>query len=189
MPLPESEVSYEQEELLCSTLEIFPKIRHERRREFLLSKNGVADLFVGILGLSDPSDMTFIYERLPRMHRDFIRLLPPSIAHQIIAFVHPRDICEMGISLRLVDTHSCELASCCHAWRKVMISAELWKLLYRNLGLNSMLNQYFNLQSPIRVYRLCRLIIRKTYGLTTLLEVGSKGTLSGDLFKRIPLVF
>jgi hypothetical protein len=123
----QNSVAYEQEELLCSTIEIFQKITSERRRQFILS----------ILRLSDPSDMNFIYERLPRMHRDFIRLLPPGIAHQIVTLVHPRDICEM--------------ATCCHAWRDVMKSPELWKLLYKNIGLNSMLNQYFNVESPIKV--------------------------------------
>lgn len=117
---------YEQDELLCAALEIYPKLDDKKRKAFLLS----------IMKQCSPSDMNHVYNILPRLHRDFIRLLPPHIAHQICTLVHPRDICEM--------------ARCCKAWRTVMKSPELWLLLYKNIGLHSMLNVYFNADADIR---------------------------------------
>lgn len=52
-------------DLLYATLIVFPKLPLLKRQEFLLS----------LLREADPMDMDFIFESLPRLHRDFIRLV------------------------------------------------------------------------------------------------------------------
>ncbi|KAJ3377945.1 hypothetical protein HDU92_007797 [Lobulomyces angularis] len=112
------------DENIYNALSSFPNLSSKSRKQFILA----------LLSQMDPEDMDFLYNVLPRLHRDFIRLLPSNISHKILTYIPPLDI---SVVTRV-------------SWRKVTRSSELWLMLFKNIGLHSMLSNYFKKDSPMK---------------------------------------
>ncbi|KAJ3059241.1 hypothetical protein HK102_010088, partial [Quaeritorhiza haematococci] len=100
-------------------LSTFPTLPRHRRHAFILA----------LLHACDPSDMTFIFTTLPRLHRDFIRLLPPILTHRILAYIHPLEYPK--------------LAGVSKSWSSVLGDQDLWFTLYRRIGLLSLVERFY----------------------------------------------
>ena len=112
--------------LLYKTLRRFPQLTHEQRQSFLLS----------LLTECDPYDMLFLKDRIPRLHRDFLELLPLNTKFKVLSLIHPRDLCTV--------------AGVCKKWRRTLQNADLWAQLYTNMGLQSMCDSYYDPNEPMR---------------------------------------
>ncbi|KAJ3337652.1 hypothetical protein HDU93_000730 [Gonapodya sp. JEL0774] len=81
-----------------------------------------------ILRQCDPLDFLFINDQLPKLHRDFLGVLPPHLAQRILTHVHPRDLCTVVAASRK------------HA--ELVRDQELWRTLYASIGLRAMADLY-----------------------------------------------
>ncbi|KAJ3272333.1 hypothetical protein HDV01_005767 [Terramyces sp. JEL0728] len=92
----------------------FPRCSWKLRRKWLLS----------ILYECDPTDMDYLNDRIPRLHRDFIKLLSSKIVYRILEFVNPKDLAILSQVSR--------------TWNSILTSKDLWFALYESIGLKSM---------------------------------------------------
>lgn len=111
--------------LLRRVISRFPRLPLQQRRDFLI------DLVMSC----DPWDNRFLLARLPRLHRDFLALLPVKIANQILLYARPKDFVSIS---QVAD-----------AWRQLFTaSEEAWKNYYGQLGLHKsqVVSRYYDPQ-------------------------------------------
>jgi hypothetical protein len=72
------------------------------------------------------SEIWFLKELIPFLHRDFVVLLPRTIVHRILTYLHPKEL------------FLCTLVS--KKWKSILDEHSLWEALLRNIGLESMIH-------------------------------------------------
>ncbi|KAJ3312458.1 hypothetical protein HDV04_003058 [Boothiomyces sp. JEL0838] len=102
------------EAIFSQFIKQFPHCDWKVRRKWLLA----------ILYECDPTDMAYLNERIPRLHRDFIKLLSSKIVYRILEYVNPRDLASLSQVSR--------------TWNSILTSKDLWFALYESIGLKSM---------------------------------------------------
>ncbi|KAI9092410.1 WD40-repeat-containing domain protein [Phlyctochytrium arcticum] len=112
---------------LASLSASFPKLPPQQRANILLA----------LLNQCDPEDMKFLSSVLPRLHRDFVNLLPKPITHQMILYVHPRDLCTM---VRISPV-----------WNSVVGEDTLWKKLYAQIGLGPLSSRLHDPRASVKI--------------------------------------
>ena len=122
MMLPESDGS-----IIRKLLKRFPN----------LSRTSRQNLVIDLIRLCDPLDMQYLSKKIPKLHRDFIALLPKAIVHRILGFMHPRDFC-----------NAVQVST---SWAKTTVDIELWQKLYAKLGLVAMSDAYYLPHMPMLV--------------------------------------
>ncbi|KAJ3293590.1 Kinesin-associated protein 3 [Borealophlyctis nickersoniae] len=68
--------------------------------------------------------MQYLDKILPRLHRDYIKLLPADPVHRILSYIHPRDFCVA--------------AQVSKPWLRALQDAQLWHKLYTRIGLSTL---------------------------------------------------
>lgn len=104
----------------------FPRIAPQKRCSLLLA----------ILKQCDPQDMRFLSAVMPRLHRDFLKLLPPDIIHRILFHIQPKDLITA--------------AQVSKAWSRALKDQALWHKLYSRIGLAALSNTYYNAKCGFR---------------------------------------
>ncbi|KAI8916890.1 WD40-repeat-containing domain protein [Entophlyctis helioformis] len=105
--------------LASRMLHRFPRLSVSQRCDFLLA----------LLKACDPSDMQFLGRVVPRLHRDFLSLLPLAISHRVLSFVRPSDLATV--------------AQISRTWFSVVSNGSLWTRLYGLIGLQSMADVFY----------------------------------------------
>ncbi|KAJ3057402.1 hypothetical protein HK097_007581 [Rhizophlyctis rosea] len=105
----------------------FATLTLHQRQSFLLS----------ILKQCDPQDMLYLNAVLPRLHRDFIRLLPTEPVHRILSYVHPRDFCTATQISR--------------PWQHALRDVRLWHRLYARIGLQALADANYVPEASMKV--------------------------------------
>ncbi|KAJ3149873.1 hypothetical protein HDU86_006831 [Geranomyces michiganensis] len=99
---------------LFALIRRFPSLPPVRRQAALLA----------LFHQCDPIDMAFIAKVYPRLHRDFVRLLPTTAVHTILQLCAPRDFCT--------------IARVSPVWLERMNDLALWESLYGRVGLGAL---------------------------------------------------
>lgn len=78
-------------------------------------------LIISLIKLCDHRDLNYLSNKLPRLHRDFLALLPAEINYKILTYIYPRDLCS--------------LVCVSKTWAKVATDPKAWETIYRRLGI------------------------------------------------------
>ena len=120
-------------------------------------------LIINLIRQCDPTDMQFLTKKIPKLHRDFIELLPMKISHKILEYCSPKDYCH--------------IVQVSNAWSNAAKDVKLWQKLYARIGLVAMTDAYYIPHVPM-VYNAKRL-----YSLGN----WSKGLFTFKKFRAHPL--
>jgi hypothetical protein len=129
-----SNVESQPESSAESTESIFQKFLHVFVSAPLEERNG---MLLAILKQCDPSDMKFLNQQLPILHRDFISIPEKRIVNLILQYLHPKDLVTVS--------------KVCKSWFEVMTDSKTWFSLYESIGLQSMAAVfYINNGTPLQ---------------------------------------
>ncbi|KNC97735.1 uncharacterized protein SPPG_06736 [Spizellomyces punctatus DAOM BR117] len=115
------------ESVTAQFLQSFPQLSPPHRHSILLA----------LLKQCNPADMVFLAAVMPRLHRDFLRLLPREASHRIVFYIHPRDFCTV--------------AQVSKAWRQVLKDRLLWQKLYTRIGLGTLATEYYQCHEAMKI--------------------------------------
>ncbi|KAJ3149047.1 hypothetical protein HDU89_004049 [Geranomyces variabilis] len=104
---------------LFEAIRNFPRLPPVRRQAALLA----------LFHQCDPVDMSFIAKVYPRLHRDFLRLLPTTAVHTILRLCAPRDFCTIVRVSRV--------------WFDRVNDFTLWESLYGRVGLGALVGRCY----------------------------------------------
>lgn len=110
--------------------------RIQKRFQFF-TRSQRQSLIIALIRQCDPIDMLFLNEKIPKLHRDFLGLLPVDVVHRILGYIHPRDFCNV--------------VQICKNWARIAADMKLWQKLYAKLGLVAMANTYYLPHAPMVV--------------------------------------
>jgi hypothetical protein len=100
-------------------------------------RNDRQSLIIQLMKQCDPMDMAFLNKKIPKLHRDFIKLCPSHIVNRIMGYIHPKDFCNV-VQVSTV-------------WSKASTDVKLWQMLYARLGLKDMADTYYLPHQPMLV--------------------------------------
>ena len=78
------------------------------------------NLIISLIKLSDPNELRYLKEKMPRLHHDFLTLLPSDIKNRILVYVNPRDFCSIVCVSK--------------TWQKIASDVKAWETIYSRLG-------------------------------------------------------
>lgn len=113
MPKPlESESCYRDsdEELIRKVLERIKYFSSADRKALILS----------LIKECESAELSFFSLQIPKLHRDFLGLLPSEITYRILVYLHPKDLCS--------------LVCVSKSWAKVATNIHAWETIYSRLG-------------------------------------------------------
>jgi WD40 repeat protein len=117
---------------------------------------------------------------LPNLHRDFLSRLPLPLAHHILRFTEPTDLCTVAVT--------------CKEWLKLVKHHELWQKLYSDLGLGVLAPHHYVRDEPLGMNArrlhvtgnwVCGRFSQRSFGWGEMETVDGEGILTMVMHARI----
>jgi hypothetical protein len=83
------------------------------------------NLIISLIKQCETVELRYLVLKIPRLHRDFLTLLPNEVIYRILAYVHPKDLCS--------------LVCVSKSWAEVTTDPHAWESIYGRLGKSSLL--------------------------------------------------
>ena len=79
------------------------------------------NLIISLFKICDPTELTILGYKIPKLHRNYLELFPAHINYMILTYIQPKDFCTVVCVSK--------------TWAKIATDIKAWETIYSRLGI------------------------------------------------------